>query len=275
MKIGIFSDNHEGGLEDKLATMLKEANVEAIIGLGDYTQGIHRPASELIKVLEPFCGVGVPFFCLPGNYETISQFREVREELTDPNFKFVDKNSVISFNGINLVLIPGDKIYDCFRVFGMDSFYEEIKEEDFPRAAIFSHEPALQDFEGTDWGIYAVNPLTGEEIFGADTKEYIDRGWTKKFRHVGRLELRKLIDQTGINFAFSGHIHESMNTLTKEGVEVREGEYCSSMFFNPGPARKGIYAIVDFEFIDGKLQCKYERRMLFGKTFYEGIKKVY
>ena len=78
--------------------------------------------------------------------------------------------------------------------------------------------------------------------------------------------------QTGISFVVSGHIHEGLGALTKDGAEVNQNEYVSSLYLNPGPAKNGIFVVLTLNAAGGRLRAKYERHLSWGETGYAGLR---
>ncbi|MFP3317961.1 MAG: metallophosphoesterase family protein [Thermoplasmata archaeon] len=56
-------------------------------------------------------------------------------------------------------------------------------------------------------------------------------------RHTGNRGIRKAIDEKRPFLVISGHIHEERGIIKNE----------STVFFNPGPAKEGYYAILDID----------------------------
>ncbi len=58
-----------------------------------------------------------------------------------------------------------------------------------------------------------------------------------KNMHAGNKGIRKAVDEKKPKIVMSGHIHEERGSLIYNGT----------LFFNPGPAKEGYYAILDYD----------------------------
>ncbi|MEI7718815.1 MAG: metallophosphoesterase [archaeon] len=288
MEIGLFTDNHESGFEKTIANALANLNVDLIVNMGDL---IERPERDiLVSTMEEFCKTQIPFISIPGNYETVDSWKDACEYLSRryPNFVNGAQNPLYSFQDFGLVLIPGSERFN--RGFEISDkcatnptnhssnpqkIGERIRKDklDISRTLLFCHEPPKQEHEtGTDVAVQGVNVLNGSVVFGRSTREAIESGYYKKrFSNQGSELTRQLVNQLGINFVFSGHIHEGLGAFTKDGEPVKEKEYSSSLYFNPGPAKNGIYSTISLDTIVGELQASYQRFALLGHTGYESL----
>ena len=267
MKIGVFTDNHSSGLENEIVKGFAKENIDLIINLGDIIEP--ERGEELVKITNTFLELKKPFISIPGNYESIYEWDFLSKKLKD-NTYFIDgeKNTVFNYGEISFISIPG------FRTPNLANLKEKtLKYANLNKSIVLSHEPPKQNSkQATDLAIQAENILTGQVVFGRNTKSYIYSGnYKKKFEHRGNLLIRKFIDDLNIHFIFSGHIHEGLNAYSKEGIEIKEDEYTSSLFFNPGPAKNGIYAIITLD--ENSMSLSYKRHLLFGISGYEELKK--
>ncbi len=273
MKFGIFTDNHSSGLEKLIINSFK--NVDVIISIGDNVE--HSTKEELWNAVHPFCETGKPFYAIPGNYEKKDIWDGVCGYLTRkyPNFINAAEKQVCQFNDLNLVFIPGTE--GSSRGFtvkkeNLENLLNQVKP--LNNKLLFTHEPPKQDYStGTDFSVKAISIVDGSVVFGRHTKELIDSGYYRlDTTNQGSELIRSFVDLAGINFVFSGHIHEGIGAVNYIGKKIEENTFTESLYLNPGPAKKGLSTILETKITDGKLQVKYSRKLLLGKTFYEGLR---
>jgi Icc-related predicted phosphoesterase len=266
MKLGVFTDNHSSNLEEQIAEGFARENIDVIINLGDLIE--LGKDEELLNITNTFLSLNKPLISIPGNYETIGMWDQLSNKLKN-NSNFIDgaKNTIINYNGISFISIPGNKTPNI-------EYLKDItlNNVNLNRSIVLSHKPPKQyNNSATDLAIQAENKFTKQLIFGRNAKEYIDSGiYTKKFKNNGSDIIRKFVDDLNLNFVLSGHIHEGLGAYSKEGKKLNKEEYSSSMFFNPGPAKNGIYAIITID--ENEMTVKYKTHLLFGATRYEELK---
>ncbi len=273
MKIGLFTDNHSSGSEKLIAQEMN--SVDLIISCGD---NIELPTpNELWKALIPFCETKKLFYAIPGNYESQESWNAACAYLSKKYSNFVNAadKQVYQFDKYNLVFIPGvEQLPGGFEVDEGNLKILLKKIGKLENKLLFCHEPPKQDYStGTDVAVQARSVIDGSVIFGRNTKDAIDSGlYKKEFVNRGSDLIRSFVDRTGINFVFSGHLHESMGAVNYIGRKIEEEDFSDSLYLNPGPAKNGIFAIVEVKEDQGILKAKYERKTLFGKTGYEDLK---
>jgi len=270
MKIGIFSDSHEGNLEERIAERFVEEKVDMLIGLGDYGDEMNTSPAKITKALSPFCKTQIPFLAIPGNYESMESWND---SLNSIQGQLIDgvSNPIFTLGGINFISVPGN-------VPDAEPFFINLKEKisksglDLSKSILVSHYPPRQIGRGTDYSVFARNLYTGEEYFGRTTKEALALpGYRKSFRNSGSGKLANFIQEMKINFVFSGHIHEAFGGFGREGnkilPQILDTDY---LYLNPGPARNGIYAIVNTK-LEEKLKLSFRIQALNALTYYEGL----
>jgi Icc-related predicted phosphoesterase len=266
MKLGVFTDNHSSNLEEQIVEGFAKENIDIIINLGDLIEP-GRDA-ELLKITNTFLSLNKPLISIPGNYEDIDIWNQLSNKLKN-NSNFIDgaKNTVVNYHGISFISIPGYRTPDL-------SYLKDItlNNANLNKSIVLSHEPPKQyTNSSTDLAVQAENKFTKQLVFGRNTKAYIDSGkYYKRFENRGNYIIRKFVDDLNLSFVFSGHIHEGLGAYSKEGKKINEEEYSSSMFFNPGPAKNGIYAIITID--ENKMTLKYKTHLLLGATRYEELK---
>ncbi|MBI4918976.1 metallophosphoesterase [archaeon] len=269
----MFTDNHSSGSEKLITEGMN--SVDLIISTGD---SIEIPVpTELWKALIPFCETNKPFYAIPGNYESQESWNAACAYLLKkyPNFINAANEQVYRFDKYDLIFIPGVENFEAGFEVNEHNLKRLLKKVDkLNNKILFCHEPPKQDYStGTDAAVQARSVIDGSVIFGRNTKDAIDSGlYKKEFVNRGSELIRSFIDRAGINFVFSGHLHESIGAVDYIGRKIEEEEFTKSLYLNPGPAKNGIYAIVTIEESNGILKAKYERKMLFGKTGYEDLK---
>ncbi|MGV8141748.1 MAG: metallophosphoesterase family protein, partial [Candidatus Woesearchaeota archaeon] len=262
----IFTDNHSSNLEEQIVEGFAKENVDWIINLGDLIEPYRD--SELLKIQQIFLTLNKPFISIPGNYENTNLWNHVSNRLKN-NSNFIDgaRTPIFNYNGISFISIPGNKMPNI-------SYLKDITiNANLNKSIILSHEPPKQyNNPATDLAVQAENKSTKQLVFGRNTKSYIDSGrYKKRFENRGSDIIRKFVDDLNLNFVFSGHIHEGLGAYSKEGKKIKEEEYSSSMFFNPGPAKNGIYSIITID--ETEMKIKYKTHLLFGTTRYEDLKE--
>jgi len=273
MKIGLFTDNHSSGLEKKFAEKMQD--VDLILFTGDLVE--HSTKEKIYKALIPFCELGIPFYAIPGNYEKPRIWHDICDYLTEnhPNFVNAAKKQVCKFENFNLVFIPGtEKSHfngEAFKV-TVDNLLDLIKQvENLNNILLITHEPPKQDYKtGTDVGVQAKSTLDDAVLYGEDIKKVIDSGLYKvEYVNQGNKKIRAFIDRLNIKFVFSGHMHKACNAVNYIGKRIKENTFTDSLYFNPGAAKDGWFGLVDIEEVNGILQAKYQRKILFDVTSYD------
>ena len=294
MRIGLFADNHDSGLESEIAQEFQDNSVDVIISLGDNVDK-KLCAESIIRIMEPFCETGLPFYAITGNHEKYDAWSEASKTLTEryPNYVDAAQNRIQKLNGLNLIFVPGtERVQGEFHVSNAchsglhtnngNNFYvtnlKELKREiqaqalDMRRTILFCHDPPEQEYEnGTDSLMGVENPL--KEI--SDELPYKQLGTEEdKVMYIcemlqkqGSIFMNFFVRTLGIKFVFSGHIHKAVNAITKDGKDVTEGEYASSLFLNPAPAKNGAIAIIDVKTNNEIIHAKYARIFLYGREY--------
>lgn len=273
MKFGLFTDNHSSGLEQVIINSFKD--VDVIISIGDNVE--HSTKEELWKALIPFCETGKPFYAIPGNYETKDIWTGVCEQLSRKYSNFINaaEKQIHQLNDLNLVFIPGTEGSNRGFTVKRENLENLLKQaKPLSNKLLFTHEPPKQDYStGTDFSVKAISIIDGSIVYGRHTREAIESGYYRLgTTNQGSELIRSFVELAGINFVFSGHIHEGIGAVDYIGQKIEENTFTDSLYLNPGPAKKGLSAILETKIINGKLQAKYSRNLLLGKTFYEGLR---
>ncbi|MBI5065905.1 metallophosphoesterase [Candidatus Woesearchaeota archaeon] len=275
MKFGLFTDNHSSKVEIEELLINSFRDVDVIVSIGDNVE--HSTKENLWQVLRSFCEIGKPFYAIPGNYETKDIWDGVCEQLSKRYSNFVNaaEKQVYQLNDLNLIFIPGTE--DARRGFTVNKKdLEKVLKQVKPltNKLLFTHEPPKQDYStGTDFSVQAISIIDGSVVYGRHTKEAIDSGYYRLgATNQGSELIRSFVELAGINFVFSGHIHEGIGAVDNLGRKIEENTFTEVLYLNPGPAKNGLNAIMETKNVDGKLQAKYSRNLLLGRTFYEGLK---
>ncbi|MBR9705490.1 hypothetical protein GOV14_00495 [Candidatus Pacearchaeota archaeon] len=280
MKLGIFTDNHSSGLEETIAKRFCENKVDLIVSLGDLIES--RDSDSTKDRLEIFAKTKIPFLAIPGNYEWPWKWNEAIKKLTEMYDNLVDgsKPGVYTFKGQDFIHIPGSERNHCGYEVNketMKSLSSKLDNIDTTKSILLCHEPHYQYGEnGTDIAVQAKHRVYNTVKFGRETKAALkDKDYVKVFNHIGNKDIREFVDRNNLVFVFSGHIHEGFSAVNKNGELIDEEKYSPSLYLNPGPAKNGIFAIVDIDNKgnEEKMQIKYKRELLLGKTFYGDLKK--
>ncbi len=260
MQIGLFSDNHSSGLEALIASFMKGCDI--ICCLGD-TVEIEDDYRHIVQALSPSCQTSIPVYAIPGNYEAYGDWHAACDILGKkyPDFHDMSQRNMLEMKGFTFLFVPGtEKYFSGFRISqdlssGLYGNGYVTNVSDLCRQAetkdniiLFSHEPPRQyGAYGTDRAVSAVSQ-GGKIVLGRVTKEYVETGrYSKQFTHEGSDLMRRLVDRLSIRFVFSGHIHEALGGVTKEGEPVGEHQLAPTLFYNPGPAKNGCAAIIHID----------------------------
>ncbi|MBT7903573.1 metallophosphoesterase [Candidatus Woesearchaeota archaeon] len=283
MRIGLISDNHEGGFERKIAEALKGEDVDAIVSLGDAIE-IPTNSERLIRVQQIFCETGIPFYSTAGNHEGYQAWVRASEVVCQRYDNFYDAalQHIFRINGISFVFVPGTEGMDddflvangktglkkidgreCY-VTSTKQIERMLKEQsiDTSKTILFTHQPPEQGYRngtdslvGTDYEIVE-NPLEADGI----TDEERDFYELHQMIGQGSMQTRMLIKKTGIPLVCSGHLHRKTSAINHSGEDLVEGDVSNTMYITPGMAGRGEFAILETDDSTGNLVASYEKR---------------
>ncbi len=119
LRIAHLSDTHFGHFwgaskAQRLADLVKEADVDAVVITGDMFDGRVRLSDDVVR---PFAELGVPVYFSEGNHDGYSGSRDIKRLLTD-NGIIVLANEKVEFRGLQIVgldyLLPDNNSADAF-----------------------------------------------------------------------------------------------------------------------------------------------------------------
>lgn len=207
MRFLVFTDLHQkGSVIDKINDMIQRYDAEFAVCLGDVTDmGTGEEAAELLS------RIVTKVYAIPGNCDPLDFPEKISSVAVDMH------GNAAEIDGYRFVGLGGSNI----TIFGTPF---ELEEDDI-----------YDGLEGNcDDGMIL---MTHAPSFG--TLDQIPSGMS-----VGSPAIKDIIDRYHPILAMSGHIHEAIGIVVKDGTT----------FVNPGPAKDGHMAIVNIE--DGKVSVE-------------------
>jgi len=212
MRFLVVTDIHGNKTVPKwINSVAKENDIDYVLMLGDITDfGPNSVATDIISNIK----LGV--YAIPGNCDPLDLPDTISEVAIDMHGRSetIADLYIAGLGGSN------PTIFDTPFELSEDTIYEKLKPISKKRMILMVHAPA-----------YGFNDVIPSGL------------------NVGSTAILKIVEEFNPLLVLSGHIHESVGILEKNGTT----------FINPGPAKDGMYAIVDIK--NGKVNAK-----LFGSS---------
>jgi Predicted phosphoesterases, related to the Icc protein len=207
MRFLVVTDIHGNKAASKwINSAARENDVDYVLMLGDITDfGPNSVATDIISNIK----LGV--YAIPGNCDPLDLPDTISEVAIDMHGRSetIADLYIVGLGGSN------PTIFNTPFELSEDTIYEKLKPISKKRMVLMVHAPA-----------YGFNDVIPSGL------------------NVGSTAILKIVEEFDPLLVLSGHIHESVGILEKNGT----------MFINPGPAKDGMYAIVDIK--NGKVNAK-------------------
>lgn len=234
--IGIIGDPH--GLFDKAskaAQELKANGVDEIFLIGDLAlntelrYGIKNNISleeQVYHVLIEVAKTKLPIFVIPGNHETKESYQNAIEKARDSYSNIIDmtKYKVFEKGSLDFIFLPGYQVI-------------ESKNRRFiPKEGYYASTEMMCDIGRIAYDLNVKNNTVVLVTHGSPfTGAVRGPGTTYDGRDIGDKVISEIMNNAGIKFSVSGHIHEAGgNGATLNGKSVGENELSDELHLNAG-----------------------------------------
>ena len=200
MRFLVVTDIHgDESVSNWINSECEKNGIDSVLILGDITNfGPNSVAERIVR------GVKSPVYALPGNCDPLDLPEVMSKIVTNMH----GRSTII--DGLHFAGLGGSNptIFNTPFELDEDTIYKKLKPISQEGMILMVHAPA-----------YGFNDMIPSGL------------------NVGSTSILRIIDEFHPRLVLSGHIHEAVGILEKNGT----------LFVNPGPAKDGRYAIIEVD----------------------------